>query len=196
MRVLKCLVLGMATVLAMLAATPAVALHRSPTPPLQRLGMPGARGAAEKAVRRAVNRSRRLDTEALRSCDRDRHEVDCLFIVRGETANAEFDCRFNVVVRGRHGHPVGRIVTRACQVALRPLLTHAAALAAITSVAERRVHEETLIELERTSRSSFLGYVAWPPSADRPPVCILELSAELVSTGAVLVKSRGLTCEA
>ena len=188
---------GIVGVVAMaLVSTSAVASPPpSPEASASRLSGRSARDVAEKLVSRAVKRSPRLDTAAFRECDRRLGRTDCLFIVHGQTPNAEFDCRFKVVVRG-HRHRSGRIVARTCQETLRPLLTSARAREAIASISEARGGSDSLIELDRISRSAFNGYAAWPADTERGPVCVLKLSAELVPTGAVLVQTHGVTCAA
>jgi hypothetical protein len=76
----------------------------------------------------------------------------------------------------------------------RPLLTAAAAREAFVSVAEARIGADAPIELERVTRSTFNGYAAWPAGGDTPPVCQLKLTAELQSSGVILVTPRGVTC--
>ncbi len=145
-----------------------------------------------------MRRSPRLDTAALRECDRNSGRIDCVFVAHGQTKNAEVDCRLKVEVRRGHGHPSARILARTCQVALRPLLTSARAREAIASVAETRIGSDSAIELDRVSRSVFLGFVAWPPpdESDGRTPCVFKFVAELVPPDTVLVDGRGVTCAA
>jgi hypothetical protein len=189
----------LAAVLTGALVIPASATADAPSPsapPLYRLEASKARSIGEKLVRRAVRRSPRLDGAAFRECIRTLRGMECLFVGYGLTAEAEFVCRFKVQVRGRHGHPHGRIVARTCQKTLRPLLTSARAREAITLVAEERIGSDSLIELHRVARSAFVAYAAWPADADGPPVCVLKLTAELLPSEAVLVRPRGVTCAA
>jgi hypothetical protein len=183
-------------VLASPVAAVAISPDAGPAQSLQRLNPPTARVISAKLVRRAVRRSERLQESEFRACERRRGRIDCVFVARGTTENAEFDCRLKVSVRGRHGHPAGRIVARTCQQTLRPLLSGARAREAMASVAEARTGSDALLEVERTSRSAFQGVAAWPPDGERAPICVLELSAELEPSGAVLVKTHGVTCAA
>lgn len=161
--------------------------------PHYRLKASKARAIGAKLVHRAVTRSPRLDAAAFRECIRTLRGMECLFIGTGLTTGAEFVCRFKVEVRGHHGHPRGRIVARTCQKTLRPLLTSERAREAIVSVAEARIGSDILLQLDRASRSRFVGYVA---SAGDGPLCVLKLTAELLPSEAVLVRPRGVTCAA
>jgi hypothetical protein len=187
---------GLAAVLTMALAIPAASAAAPAdfsAPPLYHLKASKARAIGAKLVHRAVKRSPRLETAAFRECVRTLRGMECLFVGAGLTPDAEISCRFKVEVRGHHGHPRGRIVARTCQKTLRPLLTDERAREAIVSVAESRIGSDILLQLDRTSRSTFVGYVA---SADDDPLCVLKLTAEMLPSEAVLVRPRGVTCAA
>jgi len=179
-----------------LAMPAAAAADSSSPPPLHRLKTSKARGIGEKLVHRAVRRSPRLEGTAFRECIRTLRGIECLFVAHGLTPEAAFVCRFKVEVRGRHGHPRGRIVARTCQKTLRPLLTDARAREAIVSVAEERIGSDVLLQLDRVSRSMFVGYVASSDDPAQRPLCVLKLTAEILPSELVLVRPRGVTCAA
>ena len=195
MRTSKYLLAAILVVALAIPASATAAGADSSSPSLYRLETSQARAIGAKLVHRAVRRSPRLVDTTFRECVRTLRGVECLFVGHGLTREAEVVCRFKVEVRGHHGHPRGRIVARTCQKTLRPLLTSERAREAIVSVAEARIGSDILLQLDRLSRSGFVGYVASAADTDEP-LCVLKLTAELLPSEAVLVRPRGVTCAA
>jgi hypothetical protein len=170
----------------------------TPPPPPPKLDKDVARDAAKHAARTFLSRNPRLDTTAFKGCHRKaRQHVNCRFVARGETSNRRVACRFKVSVEGTNENPVAQIGHVSCRTEQIAILRYGRAKQAMQDAATDLAGKPVPLDISRLNRLTYWAWTEWKrPSSDSTSVeaCYVELTAELLPSGALRVRTQGLEC--
>lgn len=168
-------------------------------PPPPELDKDVARNAAEHTAKTFVNRSDRLDTVAFKGCHRKaRQHVNCRFAARGKTSNRRMVCRFKVSVEGTNESPATQIGHVRCRTEQIAILRYGRAKQAMKGAATDLAGKAVPLDISRLNRLTYWGWAEWKrpsPGSTSMEVCYVELTAELLSSGALRVRTQNLECQ-
>lgn len=157
-----------------------------------------ARGTAESEAF-DYQMTRGLDSNKVRSCRRSApRRIVCAATVVGETGTAIRTCKLQIAVRAVYRvyawDEVATVVSHRCLDQAKPLLTYAAALAAIQAEGDRFAGQRTTVTyMHRRDDLTFSGTASWQRPATSPneffpnEKCSVELVATLGATLTVAI---------
>lgn len=168
-------------------------------PPPPELDKDVARSTAKHTARTFVNRSGRLDTVAFRGCHRKaRQHINCSFVARGQTSNRRMTCRFKVSVEGTNQSPAAQIGHVRCRTEQIAILRYGRAKQAMQDAATDLAGKPVPLDISRLNRLTYWGWTEWKrpsPGSASTEACYVELTAELLSSGALRVRTQNLKCQ-
>jgi Excalibur calcium-binding domain len=164
-----------------------------PPPEPPKLKKAAAKGAARaKAVRFDRLHAQVKGVVLSRCARRSKYRIDCRFFTDGRMPGLETTCILRVIVRGEGGLASARL-RHFCRSEL--ILTFQRAREAMEPEAERLAEKPAqVIGLERQSRTVILGQATWTRMATVRERCFVDMTAVLLSSGEVEVRSRSAEC--
>jgi len=155
-----------------------------------------------KAVAKRVARAKAVSFDRLhaqvkgvifeRCARRSKYRIDCRFFVDGRSPGFETTCNLTVVVRGEGSLASARL-RPACR--RERVLSFERAREAMEPEAERLAEKPVqLVGLERLSRTAIVGQATWTRTTTLRERCSVDLTAILLSSGEVEVRSRYFEC--
>lgn len=155
------------------------------------------KAAAKRVARAKAVRFDRLHAQVRgvvlnRCARRSKYRIDCRFFTDGRTPGLETSCTLKVIVRGEGGLASARL-RHFCR--SERILTFQRAREAMEPEAERLAEKPAqVIGLERQSRTAILGQATWTRTTTVRERCFAEMTAVLLGSGEVEVRSRAAEC--
>jgi hypothetical protein len=165
----------------------------APPPEPPKLEKSVARRIAWAKARSFDRHHAQVGAVAFEGCSRrSKYRIGCQFSVDGKTANAETKCTLRVKVRGEGSFASGKLRARCRR---DPILSIERARAALqreaSRIAERPVEP---YNVERLSTTNVYGQAYWVRDPATRENCTLGMTAVLLGSGGVEVRTRSLDC--